>query len=165
MLIFTISCTQKEAQSPTEYSKNDFMEYSKQINRNLNDAENQKIKTYIKNQNLKFIETNSGFYMTPTDLSGNLPQEGDEVTFRYGVENLEKEIIYNEEEIGNLEIELGKSLIPIGLEYALKRMSPGETARVILPSGLAYALQGDGKKIKADEVLVFKLKLKEIQSK
>lgn len=165
LLVLMASCTQKEVQKPTEYSKDNFIEYSKQINKNLKDYENEKIQDYIKKQDLNFIKTNSGFYMTATKLNGYLPQNGDIVEFSYTVGNLENKIIYSEEEIGIKKIELGKSMIPIGLEYAIKRMSPGEWAKAIFPSGLAYALQGDGNKIKADEVLVFNINLKEIQIK
>lgn len=163
LLIYSIiislhSCNKKQPQEPTQYSKDQFLEYSKDFNKTLVKNENKLIEDYIKKENLKFIKTNSGFYMTPTS-GKHSPKDGDKVIFTYSISDLNNNIIYKQEEIGEKNIILGQTKIPIGLEYSIKRMSPKEKSKIILPSFLAYGLLGDENKITKNQVLIININL------
>ncbi|MDO5655385.1 MAG: FKBP-type peptidyl-prolyl cis-trans isomerase [Flavobacteriaceae bacterium] len=166
LIFLTISlsaCKKNPPQYPTIYSNDGFLEYSKKFNKQLNSLENEEIQEYIRERSEDYLQTNAGFFMTRTRLdSVRLVKDMDTIKFQYQVKNLQDSMIYDYETIGKQLIVLGQSSIIPGIEYGLKRMSEGEKATLLLPSGLAYGVDGDRKKIGADEPLVIEIKLEDI---
>ena len=161
--VMLFSCKKNPPQYPTVYSNDGFLEYSKKFNKQLNNLENKQIQEYIQSHSEDFLQTNAGFFMTRTKLdSVRLVGDRDTIQFNYQVKNLKDSLIYNYETIGNQTIVLGQSSMIPGLEYGLKRMSEGEKATILLPSGLAYGVDGDRKNIGADQPLVIDIKLNNI---
>lgn len=157
------SCRKNPPQYPTVYSNDGFLEYSKKFNKQLNNLENSQIQEYIQEHSQDFLKTNAGFYMTRTRLdSVRLVKDMDTIKFIYQVKNLEDSLIYDYDDIGEQLIVLGQSSIIPGIEYALKRMSEGDQATLLLPSGLAYGVDGDRKNIGTDQPLVIDIKLEDI---
>lgn len=164
LTIFLVSACQKNPpQYPTVYSNDGFLEYSKKFNKDLKDKENEDIQDYIQEQKEDYLSTNAGFYMTRTKLdSVRLVKDLDTIKFEYQVRNLNDSVIYDYNSVGKQHIVLGQSSIIRGIEFGLKRMSEGETATLLIPSSLAYGVDGDRKNITADTPLVIQIKLEDI---
>ncbi|MXV37744.1 hypothetical protein GO491_03475 [Flavobacteriaceae bacterium Ap0902] len=157
------SCKKNPPQYPTTYSNDDFMEYSQKFNRELKDLELEKINDYTRNHPEDYLYTNAGFYMTRTRMdSAYRVQDFDTIQFDYELSNLQDDVIYSFDEIGNQTMVLGQSPMIQGLEYGLKRMSEGENAIILIPSSLGYGVSGDGDKIGTDQPLKIELRLNEI---
>lgn len=163
LAFLAVSCKKNPPQYPTVYSNDGFLEYSKKFNRELNVSENAQIKDYIQGHSEDYLQTNAGFYMTRTKLdSVRLVKDRDTIRFNYQVRNLKDSIIYEYDEIGEQLIVLGQTSVIPGIEYGLKRMSEGENARLLVPSGLAFGVNGDRKSIGADQPLVIDIELEDI---
>ncbi len=142
------------------------MEYSKQFNRDLKDLENQYFEAYIQaHPAQEFVATQAGFKMTKTQLSPKNTQDNDTIIYTYAIKDLQDSLLYTPTEMGKKKQVMGKAEMLIGIEYALKRMSAGEKATLLLPSSLAYGADGDGGKIGANEPLVIELELIENKNK
>lgn len=164
LLMILLACNNSQPQNPTIYSNDGFLDYSKKFNKELNQLENEQIQDYILNQNTEFFSTDAGIYITKTELNSvNTVEEKDTIWFQYGVKNLKDSIIYTKEEIGKKAVVLGQSSMIRGLEFGLKRMTEGERAILLIPSGLAYGVKGDGNKIGADQPLVINIELNKLR--
>lgn len=76
----------------------------------------------------------------------------DTVSIRYSVEAINGATIYaNQEET----VVSGQLQPNRGLDAALRALSQGSRARVILPSEQAYGVAGDGNRVKSRMVLVY----------
>ena len=58
----------------------------------------------------------------------------------------------------------GDTRVVYGLIYAVKQLSKGSTARVIVPDNLAFYLDDNGEKIKAKATLIYEIKVNEVTS-
>lgn len=161
--LFAIACKKNPPQYPTVYSNDGFLAYSKKFNKQLKDFENQKIQKYIQQHQEDFLQTNAGFYMTRTRMDDvRKVEDNDSIRYRYQIRNLQDSIIYKFQDIGNKTVVMGKTFMIPGIEYGLKRMSEGEKAILLLPSSLAYGVDGDREKIGTDEPLVVEITLEDI---
>lgn len=164
LLIILLGCNNSQPQNPTIYSNDGFLDYSKEFNKELNQLENEQIQDYILNQKNEFFPTTAGIYITKTELNlENTVEEKDTIWFEYSVKNLKDSIIYTKEDIGKKAVVLGQSSMIRGLESGLKRMTEGEDATILVPSGLAYGVKGDGNKIGADQTLVINIELNKLR--
>lgn len=158
-----LSCKKNPPQHPTQYANDGFLEYSKKFNKQLKDDENKDIQIYIQNHPEDYLQTNAGFFMTRTKMNETRKvQDFDTIRFQYQVSNMEDELIYSYEDVGEQLIVMGQTSMIPGLEYGLKRMSEGEYAKILLPSVLGYGVDGDRKDIGIDQPLVIEIKLEDI---
>lgn len=58
----------------------------------------------------------------------------------------------------------GDTRVVYGLIYAVKQLSKGSTARIIVPDNLAFYLDDNGEKIKANATLIYEIKVNEVIS-
>ena len=157
-----LSCSKNPPQYPTTYTGEGFMEYSKKFNKDLKNLENQYFEEYIKNHpEYEFVNTNAGFKMSKTEMTDKLTQDKDTVSYIYNVKDLQDSIIYDAKTIGKKTEVMGQTNTIIGIEYALKRMKPGEKSILLLPSSLAYGTNGDGKNIGINQPLIIEIELLE----
>lgn len=163
VLLGSFACRRNPPQYPTVFSNDGFLEYSKRFNKDLVELENDQFIEYMQTHPGDFIQTSAGFYMTRTELDTlETVQDRDTIAFTYRMDKLNDSVIYNFDEIGRKTIVMGQSNMIPGIEYALKRMTPGEEATVLVPSTLAYGLEGDGASIGPDQPLIIYLKLLKI---
>ncbi|WP_312922238.1 FKBP-type peptidyl-prolyl cis-trans isomerase [Empedobacter brevis] len=163
--IFTlVSCDQKVIQYPVSYSNDDFMKRSQERGKLLHQEELQWFDDYMKTSDLKFVKTNSGFWISNsgqrTSLTAN---NGDYIEFEYQVTDLENNVLYTYNENQTQKIILGKSDIVRGLQAALQLIHQGESAKLLLPSFLAYGGYGDTKKIAPDTPIIMDVKVLKIK--
>jgi len=95
--------------------------------------------------------------------SGRLPRKGDIVRISYSVRHITGDLIYRSDSLAPFEFETGKAKVPNGLEEGVLRMKPGDRAKLIVPSHLAFGLLGDMDKIRSREILVYDLELRSIK--
>jgi|SRR5690606_19183657 len=158
-----LGCKKNPPQYPTVYSNDGFMEYSKKFNKQLKDSEDKDIQLYIQKHSEDFLPTNAGFFMTRTEVENvRNVKDFDTIRFNYQVSDMEDQIIYSYEDIGEQLIVMGQSSMIPGIEYGLKRMSEGEYAKLLVPSSLAYGVDGDREDIGVDVPLVIEIKLEDI---
>lgn len=143
------ACTKNTPQRPTTYSQDEFIDASKEINKQIREEEKDYFAEYMQeHSHQKFVPTQAGFYMTKTIMDKDkITQDKDTVSYIYQVIDLQGNTIYSEKEIGIKTEVMGQSPILPGIEYGLKRMQQGEQAILLLPSALAYGNNGDGNKI------------------
>ncbi|MDO5510708.1 MAG: FKBP-type peptidyl-prolyl cis-trans isomerase [Weeksellaceae bacterium] len=160
LLLTSMSCRKNPPQYPTVFSNDGFLEYSKKFNKDLVQMENEQFIEYMQTHPGDFIQTTAGFYMTRTAMDSlAVAEDRDTISFTYRIDNIQDSTLYNYETIGRKTIVMGQTNLIPGIEYALKRMQPGEEATVLVPSTLAYGLEGDGAAIGADQPLIVYIKL------
>ncbi|MFV0178820.1 FKBP-type peptidyl-prolyl cis-trans isomerase [Empedobacter falsenii] len=168
LFTFTIfalmSCDQKVIQYPVSYSNDDFMKRSQERGKLLYQEELQWFDEYMKTSDLKFVKTNSGFWISNngqrTPLTAN---NGDYIEFEYQVTDLDNHILYSYNENKIQKIILGKTDIARGLHAGLQLIQEGENAKLLLPSFLAYGGYGDTQKIAPDTPIIMDVKVLKIK--
>ncbi|WP_313384267.1 FKBP-type peptidyl-prolyl cis-trans isomerase [Chishuiella sp.] len=164
VLITIFSCDQKVIQYPVSYSNDDFMQRSQERAKKIHQEELQWFDDYIKKNNQKFVKTSSGFWISNdgkrTESTANT---GDYIEFEYQVSDLKDNIIYSFEDNKTQKVVIGKSDLTRGVNSALQLIPEGESAKLLLPSFLAYGGYGDQSKIAPDEPIIVDLKIKKIK--
>lgn len=85
------------------------------------------------------------------------------VEIKYSAKLLDGTLCYTSDSTGNLEFEMGKTDLPVGLQEGLMQMSKGEKALLISPSNLGYGLTGDGAYIPPNAVLVYEVEIIDVK--
>ena len=88
------------------------------------------------------------------DKTSKTPQFGDRIEYSYDVSNLNGQIIYSKEDIGNQVYYMDKEELFSGLREGLKLMKPSEDITFIFPSQKAYGYYGDQNKIGSNMPLI-----------
>ena len=149
---------QKKQLDPKEVAK----DLAKVHKRNIA-IEDQQIDDYLKRRGWDFIRTKSGLrYKIYQKGVGLHPKDGQRVVLEYTVNLIRGDVIYSSKKDGLKEFVIGEDDEPSGLHEAVKLMSVGSRAKLILPSYLAYGLIGDEKKVPASATLFYDLYLKEV---
>ena len=130
-------------------------------NRYISQGEEAQIDAYVQRRGwemqrllggARVMEVESG---KAKDESGKIDYE-DVVAIRYSVEAISGEVIY-----GNVEdtLTVGRLQPTRGLDAALRTLTPGSQAVVILPSEQAYGVVGDGDRIASGSrmILIYKI--------
>ena len=116
---------------------------------------------------LSFTPSESGFFyffQKTNDLTSKKAEFGDIIMFNYSVKDLENNLIYEEEFIGDQSYIMGKQEIITGLREALQLLKNGEIATFIFPSYKAYGIYGDNNKIPPNTAIICTIKVKSINS-
>lgn len=167
MLFILASCKEPEARKPVAHSKPSEISQSIQRNKELIKDEEALIREYIeKNSDIDYLGSSYGFwyaYDVRKIHDSIRPKTGDLVLFTYEVKNLQDELIYSSEEIGEQRYLVDKEDQLKGIRHALKILKEGEIATFLFPSHLAYSFVGDKNKIGKNETLLMKITLNKIQ--
>ena len=155
-----MSCDQKVIQYPVSYSNDDFMKRSQERGKLLHQEELQWFDDYMKTSDLKFVKTNSGFWISNSgQITDKTANSGEYIEFEYQVSDLENNILYSYNENKIQKIIIGKADIVRGLHAALQLIPEGESAKLLLPSFLAYGGYGDTQKIAPDTPIIMDVKV------
>ncbi|MDR2979992.1 MAG: FKBP-type peptidyl-prolyl cis-trans isomerase [Bacteroidales bacterium] len=110
--------------------------------------EDEEITLFIQRYGWEMQKTESGLrYQITHATGGKIPKPGDEVVLKYVMKLLSGETVYTSTEDGLMTFKVEKSEAIPGLHEAVQLMRMGETARLVLPSHLAYGASGDGRMI------------------
>ena len=95
-------------------------------------------------------------------LATKLPVKGDEVTYAYEIKDVNNQILYTKEELGDRTYLVDREELISGLQDGLKLMKEGEEMVFLFPSYKAYGYSGY-KKIAGNQPLVYTVELKKIK--
>ncbi|KQC33633.1 peptidylprolyl isomerase [Nonlabens sp. YIK11] len=161
-----ISCKNLEAREPIERKTSTRTDFSIELNKQRNAAEEAYIEKLIKADSTEFLRSSNGFYyrfIVQDSIAGDRPEFGDRVTFEYNIETIDGETIYSKEELSpvtkSLEQEYG---IFKGLREGLKLMQENDEVVFYFPSYTAYGFYGDEKRIGLHTPIKSTVKLLEI---
>jgi FKBP-type peptidyl-prolyl cis-trans isomerase FkpA len=154
-----ISCSNKSKNQVTHNSQSN----QKQLidaNRILIKKDRQKIKGYIKRQNWKMTETNTGlWYQILKEGSGDSIVEGDQISLQYKLTLLDGTECYNSEKDGLKSFEVGRGNVESGLQQGVLLLKEGSKAKFILPPHLAHGLTGDDFCIPARAIIIYEIEV------
>ena len=134
------------------------------VNRYLVNAENKEIDDYVRRHQWKMKTTGSGLrYEVYKKGDGAAIEKGDVVTLKYGLFLINGSMVYSSDKLGNKVFEVGHGGVETGLEEAMLLLHKGDKAHLILPSHLAYGLNGDGKKIPKRAIVIYNIEVIDVK--
>ena len=163
LLFFILSCQNLQPRRPLNKKKQVFLKESAKRNKNIFAIEQSLFRQVIEIEEKLFFENApTGFwyaYQKKTNSNKSYPNKGDRVTFKYRIEDLSGNLIYDEEELGNVSFLIDKEDLIPALREGLKYLREGEIGVFLFPSYLCYGFQGDGEKIGINQPLRFTIEL------
>lgn len=133
----------------------------------LKDEEESKIDEYVSKNMKEPIQLGSGFYAEWSNIKeGNSPKSKDKVWIRYKGYFLNGTLVDYTKDDKVFEYRVGEQFQLIqGLETVILKMKKGETAKIILPSRLAFGEQGSSNGlIPPNTPLVYEISIENIIS-
>lgn len=122
--------------------------------------ESQEIDDFIARYHWNMQKSPTGLrWMIYKKGKGRTPAKGDTACINYSVSLVSGEAVYHSDPAKPFEFATGKAEVPNGLEEGVLLLKPGDRAKLIVPSHLAFGLLGDMDKIKSRAVLVYDLEL------
>ncbi|MDL2312953.1 FKBP-type peptidyl-prolyl cis-trans isomerase [Bacteroidales bacterium OttesenSCG-928-B11] len=119
-----------------------------QTNAKIVQLEDEEIALFIRRYGWDMEKTKSGLrYQITKTTDGKRPVQGNEVSLKYTMLLLSGETVYSSKEDGLMMFAVEKSDAIAGLHEAVQLMRKGETARLVIPSHLAYGASGDAVRI------------------
>jgi FKBP-type peptidyl-prolyl cis-trans isomerase FkpA len=130
------------------------------VNKIIVHDESKDIEEFIKRHQWKMESTGTGLrYQIYESGKGIKPVANDTVSISYSLYLLDGTLCYTVDEGKPMRFILGKGAQINGLEEGLQLMHEGDKARLVIPSHLAYGINGDGDKIPAGSALYYDVKL------
>jgi gliding motility-associated peptidyl-prolyl isomerase len=166
IIALLFSCSENEPRYAVKHNKKSIENPS--ILKSIISEQNQKIDNYLsKNPDNNYINSKRGFwyyYKKKNDSNDKSPEFGDSIIFDYSIANLNNNIIYDYEAIGEQSYIMEKQQIITGIREALKILKKDEIATFIIPSYIAYGMYGDLNKIPPNTTIICTIKVKSINS-
>ena len=165
--LILISCSGPVPRRPVSHSSKSFLKESVERNKQLNSLEENVIKYYIALDSLNSYEISSnGYwfrYLKKENKIAATPILGEEVIFEYEISNLENEVLYTFQDLGEVNYKIDKENLESGLQSGLKLMKEGEEMLFLFPSYKAFGILGDRTKIGMNQPLIYRVKLIKIK--
>lgn len=138
----------------------------KEINKFLVQKDEERIQNFIKRRDWDMQKTGYGlWYDIYKDEEGTTAEEGDYVMVDYEIRLLDGTLCYTSDSSGAKVFRIGETEEVTGLHEALKLLSQGDKARLIVPPHLAHGLLGDSERIPARAILVYDLIVRKVSQK
>jgi len=158
ILLLVFGCKTPEARRPVSVKTGSFIDASIERNKKLNADEKAFIENLMKEKNIEYIASESGFwyyYNNKVEIDTlKTPSFGDIVNYNYNVKRLNGSLIYSTEAIKTQTYAMDKQELFTGLREGLKLMKTGETVTFLFPSQKAYGYYGDENKIGRNTPLI-----------
>lgn len=134
------------------------------VNKYLLKVENREIDDYVRRHRWNMQTTGSGLRIEITKRGKGAPiKKGDKVTLKYNTFLIDGTMIYSSVKLGPKVFEVGHGGVEAGIEEAVMYLHKGDKAHLILPSFLAYGLNGDGNKIPARAIVIYDVEVVDVQ--
>ena len=134
------------------------------VNKYLLKVEDKEIDDYVRRHKWNMETTGSGLRFEITKKGTGSPiKKGDKVTLKYNTFLIGGTMIYSSEKLGPKVFEVGHGGVETGIEEAVLFLHKGDKAHLILPSFLAYGLNGDGNKIPARAIVIYNVEVVDVQ--
>jgi len=165
VVTFTVQCScDRKKHEPTIQEIRDTEEAMVNVNRMLVQKDRIKILEYIKQNELNMKELESGlWYQIVQEGKGRKVDDQTVVTLTYHLSLLNGTLLYSSDSLGPKQFRVGKGGVESGLEEGILLLNEGSSAIFILPPHLAHGLTGDGNKIPARSVVVYKVELNKVE--
>jgi len=167
LLFIIVACAQPQPRKPIVKKTSTFLNESIERNKAINKAEENIFKNLMEADSLNtYIASSNGFwyyYNKRDSVNTRLPVRGDEVVYEYQINNVNGELIYSKEELGERNYLVDKQELITGLQDGLKLMKQGEEVTFLFPSHKAYGYSGY-QNITGNQPLIYKVNLKEIKA-
>ncbi|WP_088322848.1 gliding motility-associated peptidyl-prolyl isomerase GldI [Polaribacter tangerinus] len=125
--------------------------------------QNEIILDYIARDSVNtYVDSQSGFwytYITKINKDATTPKMGDIVTFEYDIADIEGNVIYDKESLGEKTYTVDKEDFITAIQKGIKIMKKGEVVTFIIPSYSAFGIAGDGNKIGVNTIIKSTVKL------
>lgn len=161
-----VSCSEPQARRPITVKTSTTFEQTVAQTKAINKIEEQRILRYIELDSTRsYMASNNGFwyrYDQKNTESEYTPKTGDQVLLSYDMRDLNNNIVYSKEDIGEKPYVIDKEDLIAGLQVGIKMMKEGETITFIIPSYNAYGIVGDGDRIGINESIISTLTLLKI---
>lgn len=133
-------------------------------NQVISEKETQQINGYIQRRKWDMKRLNNGIYIQVLTLgNGTKVTDSSIVKLDYKLELINGKQVYSSSTDGQKIVKFNSSENEVGLLYALKTLTKGSKARVIIPQYYGFGLYGDGKKIPKHATLVYELEVKDVK--
>ena len=130
-----------------------------ELNRSLITQDRHTINDWVSKSDRSFTETSTGlWYSILGHGSGPTIKTGDNVNFDYECTLLNGNPCYN----GNQTIRVGYTDAGSGVTEGLQMMREGSDYLFIVPPYLAFGLTGDGAKIPGRAILIYRIRVRDI---
>ena len=158
-----LGCQNIEPRQPINIQKQVFLNESAKRNKNIIAIEQSLFSKVIhQEEKLSFESSPQGFwfaYQKKTPLGNSYPIKGDRVTFKYRIEDMNGNLLYNEKELGDVSFMVDQEDLIPALREGIKYLRLGEIGVFLFPSYLCFGYQGDGEKIGINQPLRFTIEL------
>jgi FKBP-type peptidyl-prolyl cis-trans isomerase len=165
--LLLVSCNNNKpsgyvAKKPKEVQKSPEKSLEK-VNRYLLKVENQEIDDYVRRHHWNMETTGSGLrYQIVKHGKGRAIKQGDRVALKYNTFLINGRMIYSSVKLGPKVFEVGHGGVETGLEEAVMHLHKGDKANVIIPSFLAYGLNGDDDKIPPRAIVIYTIEVLDV---
>ncbi|MBI9038524.1 MAG: FKBP-type peptidyl-prolyl cis-trans isomerase [Bacteroidales bacterium] len=168
LMIITIgfSCQSNDCKNSKVHSEKEIKDALLRANKQLVENEDEKIEDFIKRYGWKMHKTGTGLrYWIYKQGKGKKAENNKVAKFNYSVKLLTGDEIYTSKISGPKEFLIGRGEVESGIEEGILLLCVGDRVKFIVPSHLAFGLQGDQNKIPAKACLVYDIELLEINDK
>lgn len=163
-----VSCGNPVPRKPILRKTSTFLNESVRFNKTMNEDEEKAFAAFMEKDLLtQYIASPNGFWYTFNQKNADtyLPKVGDQLFYTFAVYDIDNNIIYSAEEIGEKTYIVDKQEIIEGLRNGLKLMAEGDVATFLFPSHKVYGFIGDENKIEINQPLIYKVQLIKINRK
>ena len=152
------SCSENEARKPINKKSISFIKTSIERNKTITKNQESIFKNIIIKSKKEFINSKKGFWYSYEKKISNisnleLPKLGDEVSFKYQIEDINGKVLYKKESLGIVKYYVDKEDILPALREGIKLLKNGESAYFLFPSFMCHGYSGDGEKIGINQPL------------
>jgi gliding motility-associated peptidyl-prolyl isomerase len=171
LILFLVSmlsaCRESEPRRPINKQKQIFLKESAKRNKSkISIEQNLFNKVIKKDTTLKFNSSPLGFWYAfkkKGEIPAKKPIKGDRVTFKYRIEDLNQNLLYDEDQLGVVSFHVDQEDLIPALREGVKYMTEGDVVVFLFPSYLCFGYQGDGEKIGINQPLRFTIEMLKIE--
>lgn len=154
-LLLFVACSGQAPQQPVPARKDLLQE-----NRNAVKLEDRDIDLYVQRQGLSVERSGTGVrHMLLRDTPGASVRAGQWAQVRYRMELLNGDTAYTSSNEGPESFLVEEDDVESGLHEAIQRLSPGDSAIIIIPSYRAHGLIGDQDQVPPRTSVVYRIGL------
>ena len=165
LIVFLVSCDKPTPRKPVVRKSSTFLKESIERNKVINKLEEEALLQLMANDSSHhYLSSANGFwyfYFSKDLTSTKITRTGDEVFYSYEIKDINSEVLYTMDELGERSYLVDKQELISGLQDGLKLMKEGEVVTFLFPSHKAYGYSGY-KKIGSNQPLIYTVTVNKI---
>lgn len=156
-----LSCKERRNPEPKKISNESLI----RANRIIAGNEKADIDSFVQRKGWKLLQTGTGlrYAIIHSNPGGKPVLKGETFRYRSWISFPDGMVVYPEKDEKVKEAHLENGEFTAGVEEALKILKYGESARLLIPSHLAFGLSGDQDQIPPRSVLIYDIEILENQ--